>query len=1714
MSPSGTLTLHGYVQKRDILVADGMPMSKRSSMALSLVILFVVSSLSPLAAAATIETQFNDGTTSYEHTFTGTGGVGSAGEITIPFGAHVTAASFDLEGRASTSSWSNLTSDSNFGGAGTNNWVGTPPGILQYGMRSNLEVENGDIHLKTQPTDRMSTFSSSTHVSNAGSATHNTTGQFVALSDQGFNGVTYQPPKKSLTYSGSAPSWNYPGPIVNLGEEIHVMMYSSASTGQIPQIQRYNSTTGVYIGTASVSYGSCTSSAIYYLYDATSDGNNTAWLVSYSYRYVSKWSISSSGDWSCSQYWLMSSPYYPLGISVDPVSNELFLAVYESMSPNYYHYLWQVSRSFPTTANLTYTLGSNTKLSGLGAGLVVEGDRVTYNKYATNYALHNYFDIGSGVSVHLGSNQFNNVGHYGLENMRDGTYGYTCFHSSYCSASSRKLVLSGSGITHDERSVSTTTAVVQGITNTLSSAINQVSITEAITYIPDNTSIEFELSLDNGVTWKPASLGTPANFAQAGNQLVARAYLNGTTTKTPVLDKITLTYVDSYVSSGYFYLRSQYYGGTTSGAPVAATIWWNDTTPSFTSLTVRIYSNSACSGTAQIFSNPGETHSFTTSTYFAVCVNFAGGSETPILHDINIQFHSNAPKNVGLDIGGDGNGNTIPGCCEWSKTGLFLGEETVSDSNLVNALNSLIPDTGSGTTDIPIELVSNTAGIMLINSFSITYQMSTVNLDITYNETEILHERIEPYEVVTRHVIGETASAIDDVQLQFNAMPLGMAPLLEWDLLDVQPSENDPGDWISVDPSSYTNVSNGILEVHWRFKVKSDFPEQSKVRFTTGCEDNNEFSPSSLPSIPELLVNHSFGLGTLKVIDNDGAVTWGEMPDNSWVAAGETIHFQGQMYFQGTNDTPKDNAFDVRIAQGTFVHSSWRDLSNNDGTFFISVDVPNIDVPDGMSYEVQTFNERDPTRVMPADATWFRNIRVDATAPKALEAYPLEGGYEAADDEHLIRFHLADAVGSPVALDLNYWIEADHDDNRNGLADADEYQSTQMVNNSVGEDKWFFAEIDDSRNPNMAKVSYFVSGTDPAGNVLKHNIGVDSEGEVVWAPHGPGFGSDTATFLTRRDSEAIFTGLDWLGHFDESAVFAGQDQTIMLGLIDANTVIDFEYISLVFDFEGPNPSKDRQVISYSGFNDTFWSESDYLTLSTSSFTETTTNASGMPWILVTFNFQFSWYWPDEEYGDLALIFKERGEPEARVLEFSDYTFKVENDLVLSPGSFLISDVSEPRTGPIADGSRVRSDDRLAFTGRVVFEGSNAPAPRNVGVQVEVFDGISVWTDGSFDADGSYNVEVPLSTAQSLVTSETRVCLISITGIPGFGEDMTGNTVATTLRVIVDHAPPRVTHRYLPIDVIDISESTDLSRLAVAFNGTEDADLTGSHQFVNWVMRDHTNTLTIASGMNTLGIQQEDNLVRWSGTVDLTSGGTLVPRSGDLIGFWITGYDAAGNPFHEIGNSEANPIAELPGMDGDNDLSWVKLGAEVTELAAIDISINDDHISPGSKVSITATIRNYGGATGTSFSVAFYAGDNERSFHSSTLNGIDSGEIITIDAEWVAEEGVERIMVFVDPENVIAEVDEDDNRAEHSIEVVYSSYMGWIDSPREQPLAWIFTIFSIIALSVVFTIARKTSLALDEASLFDELGYDEDGEFDEDAFEEFDDDYDDDDDDDY
>ncbi|HJM54682.1 MAG TPA: CARDB domain-containing protein, partial [Poseidonia sp.] len=355
----------------------------------------------------------------------------------------------------------------------------------------------------------------------------------------------------------------------------------------------------------------------------------------------------------------------------------------------------------------------------------------------------------------------------------------------------------------------------------------------------------------------------------------------------------------------------------------------------------------------------------------------------------------------------------------------------------------------------------------------------------------------------------------------------------------------------------------------------------------------------------------------------------------------------------------------------------------------------------------------------------------------------------------------------------------------------------------------------------------------------------------------------------------------------------------------------------------------------------------------------------------------------------------------------------------------------------------------------------------------------------------YSVEVPLSSATTLQSSPSRTCLISITNIPGRGEDMTGTLVSTTLQVIVDDAAPRVTRRITPLNVIDISASNDLTQIPVEFQGTEDADLTGSKQMVHWVMRDSTRTMTIGAGSTLLGMQQDGQTVTWTGILDITAGGTIVPKAGDFVGFYLTGYDAAGNQFPLVSNSEASPVPELAADDTDFERQWIRLGAVGPELRINNIAMSDDHIAPGSKIDITADVYNAGGNTTTKFMVTFYAGDNEKPFEAFAVNGMEGGETLSVKVQWDAED-VDRVRVVVDEANMIPEVNDDDNSAEHKVTIAYGEYFGWFDSVRENPLAWIFAFVSIITLVAVVTVASKTSIDYGEG-VFDEEDWDDDEE---------------------
>ena len=64
---------------------------------------------------------------------------------------------------------------------------------------------------------------------------------------------------------------------------------------------------------------------------------------------------------------------------------------------------------------------------------------------------------------------------------------------------------------------------------------------------------------------------------------------------------------------------------------------------------------------------------------------------------------------------------------------------------------------------------------------------------------------------------------------------------------------------------------------------------------------------------------------------------------------------------------------------------------------------------------------------------------------------------------------------------------------------------------------------------------------------------------------------------------------------------------------------------------------------------------------------------------------------------------------------------------------------------------------------------------------------------------------------------------------------------------------------------------------------------------------------------------------------------------------------------------------------------------------------------------------------------------------------------------------------VDYGDLIAEVNDDDNSATHSVDIAYSKYLGGLDSIRENPLQWIFALVSILVVISVISIASRTSI---------------------------------------
>ena len=131
-----------------------------------------------------------------------------------------------------------------------------------------------------------------------------------------------------------------------------------------------------------------------------------------------------------------------------------------------------------------------------------------------------------------------------MDQLGDNTFGYQCHYSSYCSGKLNKILRKGTGAVYDHRTPTSTSSVVTSSTKLLSKTVTEITVSALVGYVPSNTSIELEVSNDGGTTWISGIFNQKLIFS---NQVLAwfGRLINGTSTETPVLDFVALTYSTS-----------------------------------------------------------------------------------------------------------------------------------------------------------------------------------------------------------------------------------------------------------------------------------------------------------------------------------------------------------------------------------------------------------------------------------------------------------------------------------------------------------------------------------------------------------------------------------------------------------------------------------------------------------------------------------------------------------------------------------------------------------------------------------------------------------------------------------------------------------------------------------------------------------------------------------------------------------------------------------------------------------------------------------------------------------------------------------------------------------------------------------------------------------------------------------------------------------------
>ena len=1063
--------------------------------------------------------------------------------------------------------------------------------------------------------------------------------------------------------------------------------------------------------------------------------------------------------------------------------------------------------------------------------------------------------------------------------------------------------------------------------------------------------VDYWVSADNGTHWVAVTNNETVHFSNPGQQLRWKLQLVGSSA---VSWWVSMEYATAYQTSGSW-TSAPISTGTQVGRMQPQ---WTANVPASTSMSVDVSNNngtdwqSATNGQMVEFSSQGNL------LKYRVTMSTTDDSVTPHLNTFSLDYEEGYPAAVRLDIGNDG-------VYEVVLSGLLNQPVDITGPDLVTAFNDHILDNGVGVSNVTLTLVAGSPGRIKVTDLDVTYRLKTRVLDAELEGGMLVPDGATRV-FMTRVAIGDEADRITQVQVELQASG-SSNPIIQWQSGNSCSVLSDDDRLINFDVGNCTSseTSDGIVSILMPIGSNWSWDDEGDVEALITVDDDvgravTRWETEGL----NMRVENDIQLTNLVVIDESGRV----LATNDWVRGGQQLIFSGALAFEGTSYSPQAGKFSLELTGQNLTQDGdpleqekQMHLESNPshGAYSMTITTMIESSQGGMLFRVKAVNlPNGSAYVNPS----YNSVRIvlDGNSPLVIGATPLDGSeVHKGNPYQPIRIVVQDSVDPPTQLTLHYWREGQDDINYDNMPDENEYVPMVMSTPETqpGGLNIFESLVIDSMNNHGERVSFYLTGTDAQGNVLGNGGGPICSEDMK--PCGvdnpsltpPDWDADLSTYRIREEfqPELATDNSTIIGHDDESPLHPGTQYIARLRLVDKNGWNDISTVKLAL---GGNIEQNDTAI-WANFtkladgNLSMQLESGSVGLAVSNLYSSMELLEGNDTVLdLNIKFQLTWHFPEiwDTDGEDTFIpvievadwpcnddvgipcFSERG-------GLGNDRWSLDNDLRfdMAPGHFTAIDLATGRnlyTGgdeqqTIAAGQVVR------VNGRILFAEDQTPAPEGA-FDIVVGNFETEWSAVPRD-NGEFNVDILVPN----VRSGHLDMLAWLENLPGLASDETPDQPRILL--VVDGNSPEI-NSVLPEGDLKI---TDASAVTVFLNTSDDHGFLASKPAVlHYKVK--AGESEVARGSQELGtLLEQYGYGHWTGVVDLTDQGVTQLLPGYNVDIWVTGADAAGNPYVSDNNTEATPLA-----------SWriIRIGP-VVNLLDTDVRWSDATPESGSLVTL-------------------------------------------------------------------------------------------------------------------------------------------------------------------